>query len=93
MSHLRWTQKAAEDLDSIYTFIERESARYARLTVAGIVRVARSAAEKPLLGRVVPEFGRTDIRERFYRQYIIVYRLITAGIEVLTVSHTSRLLR
>jgi toxin ParE1/3/4 len=51
------------------------------------------ASETPLLGRVVPEFGRDDIRETYLRTYRIVYRVDERGVYVLTVFDGSRLLR
>jgi len=45
-----------------------------------------------MLGRVVPEFGEPLIRERFHRQYRIIYRVIEGGIEVDAVLHGARLL-
>jgi plasmid stabilization system protein ParE len=42
--------------------------------IGRILEHADLAAEAPLLGRIVPELGRADIRETYLRSYRIVYR-------------------
>jgi hypothetical protein len=42
--------------------------------------------------RIVPEIGRSDVREVFLRTYRIVYRVLDEGIVVLTVVEGHRLL-
>ena len=45
----------------------------------------------PLMGRVVPELNRTDLRELLYRQYRIVYRVVgPAELAVLLVHHGAK---
>ncbi|MBM3329322.1 MAG: type II toxin-antitoxin system RelE/ParE family toxin [Calditrichaeota bacterium] len=92
MKRVRWTERSFRDLESIFDYIARDSPHHARLTIRAIRLVARSAAESPMLGRVVPEFGEPLIRERFHRQYRIIYRVIEGGIEVDAVLHGARLL-
>ena len=56
------------------------SRRLAPLSQIGKIREsALGAKEQPKIGRVVPELGREDIRER------IVYRVTARAIEVLAV--------
>lgn len=50
-------------------------------------------AEAPLVGRVVPEFGRTELREAIERSYRIVYRIEAGNVRILTVFEGHRLLR
>lgn len=50
------------------------------------------AANHPEAGRVVPEFGREDIREVFLRSYRIVYLIEEDATVVLTVFEGHRLL-
>ena len=47
----------------------------------------------PDIGRVVPEFSRSEIRERLVGNYRIVYRRTPAHIEILTVFEGHRSLR
>ena len=47
----------------------------------------------PLSGRIVPEFGRDDIREVFHGDYRIIYRVRRGQVEILSVRHGHFLLR
>lgn len=46
----------------------------------------------PESGRIVPEFGRDDLREFIIRSYRLVYRIFSDRIEVLTVFEGHRLI-
>jgi toxin ParE1/3/4 len=54
---------------------------------------AEIASAAPLLGRIVPELSREDIRETYLRTYRIVYRTDGQDMWVPTVFEGSRLLR
>ena len=62
MIDIRWTTQAADDLQAIYDFIERDSPRYALLIAEDILAGIDNLAQFPLLGRVVPERERNDLR-------------------------------
>ncbi len=93
MSTVRWTRDAVEDLREIRSFIALDDARAATRWVERLRERARLAADHPLSGRIVPEFGRDDLREVFVRTYRVVYRALPGEIHVLTVFEGSRLLR
>lgn len=46
----------------------------------------------PLAGRVVPELGDAQVRERFLYSYRVIYEVRDERIEVLAVLHGRRLL-
>lgn len=50
----------------------------------------RTAAEHPLLGRVVPELDVANIRERIVPPYRVLYQVRRADILVLAVLHSRR---
>ena len=52
-----------EDVEDIKSFIKRGSPRYAQFVAERIVEAAERLREFPKSGRVVPEFGREDVRE------------------------------
>lgn len=60
-----WTDDAADDLQAIADYIERDSPRYAAAVIGKIIALSRNLPLFPRIGRVVPEFSREDIRERF----------------------------
>jgi len=89
---LRWSPEAVEDLESIAIYIERGSSYYARAVVSRIISLSETIPENPELGRVVPEIGNPDYRERFIHKYRIIYRVEPDRILIAAVIHGSRLL-
>src|SRR5438105_5362420 len=89
---LVWSPEAIEDVESIASYIERDSLWYAKAVASKIVEVAESIPDFPDLGRIVPEIGNVAIRERFVYSYRIIYRVDDERILVAAVIHGSRLL-
>lgn len=89
---LSWSPEAVEDIEAIASFIERDSPWYAQVVVSRLVEVAQSIPEFPAIGRVVPEIGSDDIRERFVYAYRVIYRVKPARIVIAAVMHGRRLL-
>jgi toxin ParE1/3/4 len=90
---LVWTRQAVQDVEDIKFYIGRTSTRYAALVAERIVESVEQLREFPSSGRVVPEFNREDVREVFWGNYRVVYRIRTNSVDVLTVYHGARLLR
>ena len=61
---LVWSPEAVEDIESIATFISRDSEYYARTVVARIVHIAELIPENPELGRIVAYSGEGGHRFR-----------------------------
>ena len=89
---LRWTKRALRDLFSIGEYIGRDNRLAALNWLDRIRERAGVITLHPLAGRVVPEFGREDIREVLLRSYRIVYLISDDTIDVLTVFEGHRLL-
>lgn len=85
-----WTEEAADDLQAIAEYIERDSPHYAAAVVDKIVALARSLPDFPHIGRVVPEFAREDIRERFMFSYRVVYQVREDSILIVNIIHGRR---
>lgn len=90
---LVWSPEAIEDIESIASYIERDSAWYAKAVASKIVDVAETIPQYPELGRIVPEIGDALIRERFVYSYRIIYRLDAERVLIVAVIHGSRLLQ
>ncbi len=90
---LAWSPEAIEDIESIASYIERDSPWYARAVASRIVETAETIPDHPELGRIVPEIGDRSIRERFVYSYRIIYRLESERILLVAVIHGSRLLQ
>lgn len=54
---LVWSPEAIEDIESIASYIERDSAWYAKAVASKIVETAETIPGFPELGRIVPEIG------------------------------------
>ena len=90
---LVWSPEAIEDIESIASYIERDSVWYAKAVASKIVETAETIPNFPELGRVVPEIGNVAIRERFAYSYRIIYRIESERILVAAAIHGSRLLQ
>ena len=90
---LVWSPEAVEDIEAIAAYIERDSPHYARVVASRPVETAESIPDFPKIGRVVPEAGDPNLRERFVYSYRLIYRLEQQRILVLAVIHGSRLLQ
>ncbi len=93
MIRIVWTDRAIEDLETIYTFAGQTFTEYGRLTAAKIVEAIEQLSTFPLSGRVVPEFGKDDRREIIRAPFRIMYRVREDAVEVITIHHSSRLLQ
>lgn len=87
-----WSPEAIEDLESIAEYIERDSLFYAQSVVSQILEASRNIKDFPLIGRVLPEIGDENIRERFIYSYRLVYKIKQQRILIVAVIHGKRLL-
>lgn len=69
---LAWSPEAAEDVERIALYSERDSTHYARAVASRIVATAESIPENLELGRVVPEINDPEFRERFVHKYRVI---------------------
>jgi toxin ParE1/3/4 len=76
---LRWSLRAREDLRAVGRYIARDNPKAARAWVARLTAAARTAANLPRAGRIVPEIANPDYREVLLRSYRIVYRIERDG--------------
>jgi toxin ParE1/3/4 len=94
MARLNWTDQSIEDLINIADFIANDSVKYSVIQLKRIRERAKLLRKHPLLGRVVPETNNESIRELILGSYRIIYRIISEErIDILTVHHSSKLLR
>ena len=91
MTVIRWTEQAVEDLEAIRDYVARDSEHYAALLVERLISSLDRVVPFPEIGRIVPEYGRRDVRELIVGSYRVVYRLKHEHAEVLTIFHGARL--
>lgn len=87
---IRWSPRAAEQLDEICTYIAADSPRYAAVFARRVLSTITSIPANPWVGRMVPEYQDPNLRERIYQGYRLVYRVRDEVIEVVAVCHGSR---
>ena len=88
MLTLRWSDEAVEDLIEIIAYIEERDPRAADRLQADIVGTAEMLSDRPLLYRPGRVAG---TREAVVRpNYLLVYQVGDAFVDVLRVLHTSR---
>ena len=85
-----WSPRALDDIDSIASYISRDSTAYASAVVAKIIRATRTLKRFPFAGRVVPEFEIENIRECFVYSYRVIYRVEPSTVTVVAVIHGKR---
>lgn len=90
MAEVRWSLTASDDLQQIEDFIARDSLLHAINFVDRLVESAGKLQKSPQIGRVVPEFGRSDLREVLFRGYRLVYLLKDGAVTILRVVHGAR---
>ena len=90
MAQVRWSLTAGNDLQEIEDFIARDSVLHAITFVDRIVESAETLLKTPQVGRMIPEFNRSDLRELIFRGYRIVYLLQNNEILILRVVHGAR---
>ena len=88
-----WSPRSAHNLEDICEFISKDSPRYASVFARGIINIIERTSQNPEIGRVVPEFGNNELRERIFGSYRIIYRVSNIAIEIVTIVHGSRLVK
>ena len=63
MARLIWTIQASEDLENIFSYISKDSIKYARIQIIRIRDRVNMIKKQPQSGRIVPEIGDENLRE------------------------------
>ena len=89
---LEWSEEALEDIESIATYIEKDSPTYAKSIISKFFEKAEILQEFSELGRKVPELNDMKIREIFVYSYRLIYKIDDNKILFVAVVHGKRLL-
>src|SRR2546422_11469493 len=89
---LIWSPASRDDLRDIVSFISRDSRERAQAFGFRLIAETDKLHSFPEIGRVVPEYQRTTLREIIVRSYRIVYRVNheRSPIEIARVWHAAR---
>ena len=85
-----WTEPAIADLKHIHDFIAEDSRHYARKVAQEVREKTDILSEFPDLGKMVPEVGKSEIRELHIYSYRIMYEINAEQCYVLAVIHKRR---
>ena len=89
---LEWSNEALEDIESIATYIEKDSPVYAKSIVSKFFEKAEIIKDFTQLGRIVPELNDSTIREIFVYSYRLIYKIDSNTVLFVAVIHGKRLL-
>ena len=94
MVEVRWTFQSLEDIENIAEFIAKDSIRYSNQIVEDFFDRVLILEKNPQAGPIVPEILNEKIRQLTLGNYRIIYYLKTENqIDILTVHHSSKLIR
>ena len=85
-----WSHEVASDMEAVAKFIAKDSPSYAAAFIRRILNSGNSLDKFSLRGRVVPEYGNSDIREIFIWDYRLIYQVHRSRVIILTLIHGSR---
>lgn len=89
MSRLRFTNAAIDDLEHIALFIATDNPTAAINLVDAVQEKAGLIATQPQAGRPRPELGE-NVRSIHVKSYLLIYRPIDDGVELLRILHGAR---
>lgn len=85
-----WSKPAKRDLRNIHDHIAADSKFYANKVVRDIIGRSEKLKDFPLIGRMVLEIEDPDIREVIVYSYILIYKVSSDRIEILTLIHVKQ---
>ena len=77
MVKINWTRQAIEDIHEIREYYSLHSEKYAEQLTDNIFEKADYLIQHPELGRMVPELEKAEVRELIYKNYRIIYRIVS----------------
>jgi plasmid stabilization system protein ParE len=90
VAKIRWTVGARRDLHEIINYIAEDSPAYAINFAERIILAVDRLETFPKLGRIVPEYQDTNVRELIVGNYRVVYRIQGNHIGIAAIAHASR---
>jgi toxin ParE1/3/4 len=92
MAQVKWTPQALDDLEAICLFIARDAPQMATVFADRAFHATDRLADYPRSRRIVPELEIENIREIFFGNYRLIYRIREDQVHIVTVHHGARLL-
>ena len=89
MKQYTLTEEADNDLIELWLHISQDDLDVADRLLANFVKKFELLAAQPRMGRLRPEFA-THLRSFIEGRYVIFYRLVPDGIEIVRIIHGAR---
>ena len=89
MPRVHYSRKAGRDLDAIWDYIAQHNPSAAAALLRSIARKAELIATQPMMGKVRDELA-DDLRSFPEGNFVIFFRPLTDGIEIVRVLHSAR---
>lgn len=90
VAKIRWSPRAASNFEDICNYIAKDSEFYAALLAKKVNVIIQTIPQFPKAGRIVPEYGYENLREKIYENYRIVYRIKGEFIEIVAICHGAK---
>jgi plasmid stabilization system protein ParE len=83
-----WAQKAKEDLQRLYEFLQKENQQAANKVVRALVVAPRRLVQHPRIGELLDEFAPREVRRWLVGNYEIRYELQAETLIILRLFHS-----
>ena len=87
---IKWSPRAASNLEETCDYIAKDSEYYAILFAKKVTTLVKAIPQFPKSGRIVPEYDDENLREKIYEGYRIVYRLKSDLVEIVAICHGAK---
>ena len=87
---LIWTQTSIEEIESIVDYISLDKPQAALTWAKSVFEKEKDILKFPMSGRVVPEFGKSNIREIIVGNYRLIYKIEPEIIYIISVKNSKR---
>lgn len=85
-----WSRRAIQRLSNVHDYIAEDSPTDALRMIDRLTLRTGALTDHPELGRVVPEYRLTNVRELIEGGYRILYRIVGDNVRILSVRHGSK---
>ena len=89
---LIWSPLSIQRIQEIADYIAADNISAAYNWIDTIFKKVEILKSDPEIGRIVPEIGKSDIRELIYGNYRIIYLSSKKQISILTIRHFKQIL-
>jgi toxin ParE1/3/4 len=93
MAEVIWSPRARRNFDAICSYLDLFSEQSTAAFAERVYKAVQTLEDFPRLGRIVPEFQLSRLRELIVQSYRVVYSVMGDNVEILTVIHGARRLR